>query len=146
MTKMDPDRFSESVEDYLESILVLSSQLESVRSVDVASYLGFSKPSVSHAVKLLQEDGLVEVGPGKHLHLSEKGEQIARETYSRHMFFTGMLESLGVRRDVAEQDACRIEHILSAESFAALQKLYSAWQENQPSSSAQDGPDKETPL
>lgn len=127
MTKNTLDRFSESVEDYLESILVLSEQLETVRSVDVASYLGYSKPSVTHAVKLLHEDGLVEVGPGKKLSLTEKGRSIAEETYSRHTFFTDMLESLGVRRDVAEQDACRIEHILSSESFEALQKLYVTW-------------------
>lgn len=129
MTKNTIDHFSESVEDYLESILVLSGQLETVRSVDVASYLGFSKPSVSHAVKLLHEDGLVEIGPGKKLSLTEKGKAVAEETYSRHTFFTDMLESLGVRRDIAEQDACRIEHILSKESYEALQKLYVAWSE-----------------
>lgn len=138
MTKNTLDRFSESVEDYLESILVLSGQLETVRSVDVASYLGFSKPSVSHAVKLLHEDGLVEIGPGKKLSLTEKGKAIAEETYSRHTFFTDMLENLGVRRDVAEQDACRIEHILSSESYEALQKLYVAWKTQNKEVSDQD--------
>lgn len=131
MTKVNGDHFSESVEDYLESILVLSSQLDTVRSVDVASHLGFSKPSVSHAVKLLQEDGLIIVGPGKKLSLTEKGKAIAEETYQRHTFFMMMLEDLGVSNDIAEKDACRMEHMISKETFEALKKLYQDWKDLQ---------------
>lgn len=114
----------ESLEDYLESILVLSQKLDHVRSVDVASHLGFSKPSVSHAVKLMTEQGLVEMSHGKQLSLTEKGESIAREVYNRHQFFTHMLESIGVDRKTAEEDACRIEHVISQETFEAIQRFY----------------------
>lgn len=125
MTTRNPDsHLSESVEDYLEAILILSGQLPYVRSVDVASYLGFSKPSVSHAVKLLAQDGLIEITESKHLALSESGRKAAEETYRRHVFFTGMLEAIGVSRDVAEEDACRIEHIISEETFLAIQRYY----------------------
>ncbi len=121
--KKDP-KLTESVEDYLESILVLSTQLEHVRSVDVASHLGFSKPSVSHAVKLLAEEGLIEIGPNKYLILTEKGKEIATATYRRHVFFTDMLTSIGVDIDIAEADACRIEHVISEETFQAIVKFY----------------------
>lgn len=118
------EQLSESVEDYLESILVLSGQLPNVRSVDVASYLGFSKPSVSHAVKLMQEEGLIEMSPNKFLSLTEKGRQAAEATYQRHVFFTDMLESIGVPKEIASEDACRIEHIISEETFQAIQNYY----------------------
>lgn len=117
-------QLSESVEDYLESILILSSQLDHVRSVDVASYLGFSKPSVSHAVKLLQEDGYLEINPNKYLLLTPKGRQAAEAVYKRHVFFSEMLENIGVPRDIAQADACRIEHIISEETFEAIQNFY----------------------
>ena len=77
----------ESLEDYLESILVLSQKIDPVRSVDVASYLGFSKPSVSHAVKLLEKDGYLQLDKNKYLYLTEEGKRIAQETYRRHKFF-----------------------------------------------------------
>ena len=80
-------QLGESMEDYLEAILVLSKCLDHVRSVDVASYLGFSKPSVSHAVKLLSEQGLIVLDVSKFLTLSEEGKRIAEETYARHTFF-----------------------------------------------------------
>lgn len=133
-------QLSESVEDYLESILVLSSQLKNVRSVDVASYLGYSKPSVSHAVKLLQEEGLLEVTPNKFLILSEEGKKAAEATYQRHVFFTDMLEQIGVRRDVAEEDACRIEHIISEETFQAIQDFYRRAREEEKSLEKQNSP------
>ena len=106
---MSPDKkdskLTESVEDYLESILVLSTKLPHVRSVDVASHLGFSKPSVSHAVKILSEEGLIEVLPSKFLVLTEKGKEIAQSTYNRHVFFTDMLTSIGVDLNTAQADA-----------------------------------------
>ncbi|MCF0245523.1 MAG: metal-dependent transcriptional regulator [Ileibacterium sp.] len=119
---------SESIEDYLESILVLSTQLKNVRSVDVASYLGYSKPSVSHAVKLLVEDGLVELSPNKYLLLTEEGKKAAEETYQRHVFFSDMLEAIGVPKDIAAEDACRIEHVISQETFEAIRRYYESRQ------------------
>ena len=116
---------SESIEDYLESILVLSEQLENVRSVDVASYLGYSKPSVSHAVRLLEKEGLIELSPSKHLSLTEEGKKAAEATYQRHLFFSEMLESMGVPKDIAAEDACRIEHVISQESFEAFRRCFS---------------------
>lgn len=121
--KKDP-KLTESVEDYLESVLVLSSQLPHVRSVDVASHLGFSKPSVSHAVKMLAEEGLLEVTPNKFLLLTEKGKEVAENTYQRHVFFTDMLTAIGVDLDTAQEDACRIEHVISEETFQAIKEFY----------------------
>ena len=128
-------QLGESMEDYLEAILVLSKCLDHVRSVDVASYLGFSKPSVSHAVKLLSEQGLIVLDVSKFLTLSEEGKRIAEETYARHTFFSDMLQNIGVpqasiiigsneTRFVATEDACRIEHVISQETFEAIKKYY----------------------
>lgn len=114
----------ESLEDYLEAILVLEGALEHVRSVDVASYLGFSKPSVSHAMKLLAQKELIKLDTSKILQLTEKGRSIADATYKRHCFFVEMLTSIGVPKNIANEDACRIEHVLSEESFNAIQKYY----------------------
>ena len=117
-------QLGESMEDYLEAIYVLSQQLESVRSVDVASYLGFSKPSVSHAVKVMSEKGLVRLDQGKILHLTDEGKEIAQSTYQRHCFFSDMLENIGVNKETAAKDAYRIEHVISEESFEAIQNFY----------------------
>ena len=117
-------QLGESMEDYLEAIYVLSQQLESVRSVDVASYLGFSKPSVSHAVKVMSEKGLVRLDQGKILHLTDEGKEIAQSTYQRHCFFSDMLENIGVNKETAAKDDCRIEHVISEESFEAIQNFY----------------------
>ena len=114
----------ESLEDYLESILVLSEKIDHVRSVDVASYLGFSKPSVSHAVKLLEKDGYLHLDENKFLYLTDAGNRIATETYRRHRFFREMLEEIGVPKTIAENDACRMEHVISQETFDAIQKYY----------------------
>ncbi len=114
----------ESMEDYLEAILVLSQQIEHVRSVDVASYLGFSKPSVSHAVKLMEKKGLVQLDDSKILDLTDEGRQIAQATYQRHCFFTQMFEEIGVPKEIAEEDACRIEHYISEETYQAIQKYF----------------------
>ena len=107
-------QLGESLEDYLESILVLSKCLDHVRSVDVASYLGFSKPSVSHAVKLLAQQGHIHLDDNKFLTLTETGKKIAEE----------MLENIGVPKDIAQEDACHIEHVISQETFDAIQKYY----------------------
>ena len=117
-------KLGESLEDYLESILVLSNCLDHVRSVDVASYLGFSKPSVSHAVKLLVEQQFIQLDANKFITLTNKGMKIADETYRRHLFFTDMLTAIGVPKDIAQDDACRMEHVISDETFEAIQKYY----------------------
>lgn len=118
-------KLTESMEDYLEAVLILSSQLPSVRSVDVASYLGYSKPSVSHAVKVMIAKGLLEATASKQLLLTPKGKEIAQGTYQRHVFFTQMLTDIGVDLKTAEEDACRIEHVISEETFQAIRTYYS---------------------
>lgn len=122
-------KLTESMEDYLEAVLILSSQLPCVRSVDVASYLGYSKPSVSHAVKAMISRGFLEVTASKQLVLTSQGEEIAKATYQRHVFFTQMLTNIGVDTKTAEEDACRIEHVISEETFQAIRSYFSS-QEN----------------
>ncbi len=109
----------ESAENYLEAILALGER-GPVRSIDVAQHLGVSKPSVSRAVSLLREGGFVVMEPGGVLSLTDEGQEIAERIYERHLLLTRWLIHLGVSKDVAAQDACRIEHDLSVESFDAL--------------------------
>ena len=112
----------ESAEDYLEAILVLSKQGGGVRSVDIASMLGVSKPSVSHAMKLLREDGYIAMDRYGTVTLLEKGEEIAVRIYERHQVLTKMLEGLGVSEEVAKADACKLEHDVSDESFEKIKE------------------------
>ena len=112
----------ESAEDYLEAILVLSKQGGGVRSVDIASMLGVSKPSVSHAMKLLREDGYIAMDRYGTVTLLEKGEEIAMRIYERHQVLTKMLEGLGVSEEVAKTDACKLEHDISDESFEKIKE------------------------
>ena len=112
----------ESAEDYLEAILVLSKQGGGVRSVDIASMLGVSKPSVSHAMKLLREDGYIAMDRYGTVTLLEKGEEIAVRIYERHQVLTQMLEGLGVSEEVAKADACKLEHDISNESFEKIKE------------------------
>ncbi len=116
----------ESAEDYLEAILRLSEKEKEVRSVDIASMLGVSKPSVSHAMKLLREDGYIAMDRYGTIMLEEKGAVIARRIYERHRILASFLESLGVPEEVALQDACKMEHDISEESFAKLKEHYYA--------------------
>ena len=101
-------------------LLVIGQQKGSVRSIDVAQYMGFSKPSVSRAVGLLRENGYLTVDSSGFLKLTKSGLEIADRIYERHQFFSAWLMSLGVPRETAVRDACRIEHAISAESFAAM--------------------------
>ena len=110
----------ESGEMYLETIYVLSKKSDSVRSLDVADYMGFSKPSVSRAVKLLKEGEYLTVDKDGYLHLTESGLAVAKKIYERHTVLTELLVSLGVSRETAAEDACKIEHVISDESFAAM--------------------------
>lgn len=114
---------NESIENYLETILMLSERKPVVRSVDVANELGFTKPSVSVAVKNLKEAGKITVSKEGYLYLTESGKQIAETIYERHRFFSQWLVSLGVDEVIAQSDACRMEHALSPESFAAIKEF-----------------------
>ena len=113
---------NESLENYLETILVLSRKLPVVRSVDIANELNFKKPSVSVAMKNLREKQYITVTDSGFIYLTDSGKQIAEMIYERHRFITAFLTSLGVDEKIAAEDACRIEHVISEESFAALKE------------------------
>lgn len=112
-----------SGEDYLEAILVLQKQKGLVRSIDVAHHMDFSKPSVSRAMGNLRQDGLLEVHDGGELALTEKGMAIAQNIYERHTILTDLFISLGVPSQVAAEDACLVEHVISEETFTHLKAL-----------------------
>ncbi|MDE7361821.1 MAG: metal-dependent transcriptional regulator [Oscillospiraceae bacterium] len=114
------DRIFESKENYLETILILHDRNGEVRSVDIAAEMEFSKPSVSVAMKNLREEGCISVDKNGYITLTKRGREIAERVYERHLLFTSWLTSMGVPEDIAAEDACRIEHCLSAESFAAI--------------------------
>lgn len=111
---------NESTENYLETILMLSRTLPVVRSVEVAETLGFTKPSVSVAMKNLREKNYVTVTKEGYIYLTDTGRQIAETIYERHELLTSWLTALGVDKDIAEEDACKMEHVISAESFTAI--------------------------
>lgn len=111
-----------SSEDYLEAILMLSKKLPVVRSVDVASELGFKKPSVSVAMKNLRERELITVTSQGYIYLTDAGKKIAEYVYEKHVWFTNWLVSLGVSEAQASIDACMMEHAISEESFLAIKK------------------------
>ena len=112
-------------EDYLEAILVLANSKGFVRSIDVANLLEFSKPSVSRAVSVLKEAGYITVDENHYLFLTDSGRKIAEEIYERHRFFTDFLTKIGVDPIIAEEDACQMEHVVSAESFEKLKEFWS---------------------
>ena len=117
-------KMQESPEDYLETIYMLSLEKDEVRSIDVARHLGFSKPSVSVAMKRLRENGYVNMDDNNYLTLTDAGKEIAVKVFERHNVRAGYLRSVGVSADTAARDACRIEHVLSEESFQILKGLY----------------------
>ena len=110
----------ESGEMYLETILILSREKGSVRSIDISEYMGYSKPSVSRAVGLLKSGNYITVEDDGHILLTDDGRQIAEKIMSRHTLLTRMLESLGVSRETAAADACKMEHVISDETFDAI--------------------------
>ena len=114
----------ESAEDYLEAILRLSRQGEGVRSIDVATMLGVSKPSVSHAMKLLREDGYIAMDRYGTITLLDKGAEIANNIYERHRVLSQMLESMGVSKETALADACKMEHDISQETFEKSKEYF----------------------
>ena len=113
-------KIHESAENYLETILILKKRLGQVRSIDIASELSFSKPSVSVAMKNLRLNGYIDVSKDGYITLLEKGQEIAERIYERHTLFSDWLIALGVSPEVAAEDACRIEHVISDETFEAF--------------------------
>ena len=120
----------ESGEMYLESILVLSKKKDRVRSIDVVEYMGFSKPSVSRAIRLLRGGGYVNMDADVYLTLTEAGLEVASKIYERHSLLSSFLISLGVSEETADADACKIEHHISDESFAAIKQYVDEAKEN----------------
>ncbi len=114
---------NESAENYLETILVLSKRLPVVRSVDIAAEMNFKKSSISVAMKNLRENGYIRVNDAGFITLTENGRDIAEMIYERHTFLSEWLISLGVDEKTAAKDACRMEHDLSRDSFAAIKKF-----------------------
>lgn len=112
----------ESMEDYLETIYVLRKRLPVVRSIDIATELGYSKPSVSVAMKNLKTRGFVTVSQEGYISFTEQGEALASQTFERHTVIRDWLISLGVNEETASEDACEIEHDMSSETFQALKK------------------------
>lgn len=113
---------NESAENYLETILILSKCRPVVRSVDIANELNFKKSSVSVAMKKLREGGHITVTPEGFIYLTETGRNLAEKIYERHLMLSSWLEQLGVTPETASADACRIEHVISSESFEAIKK------------------------
>ncbi len=114
---------NESAENYLETILVLSKKLPVVRAVDIANELDFKKSSVSIAMKNLREKEQITVTDAGYIYLTDTGREIAEMIYERHEMISQGLMALGVPEDIATEDACRIEHVISKESFEAVKKL-----------------------
>lgn len=113
---------NKSAEDYLETILILSKSLPVVRSIDIATEMGFSKPSVSIAMKHLRDKHHITVSDAGFISLTDSGRQIAEMIYERHQFLSTWLMQLGVDEKIALEDACKIEHVISSESFEAIKK------------------------
>jgi len=114
----------ESGQMYLEAIHVLLQRNERIRAIDIGAYLGYTKPSVSRAVGLLKNSGHISVDDDGYIQLTEKGAQFAEQLYERHTVLTNMLMALGVDEETAAEDACRIEHVISDPSFAAVKEHY----------------------
>ena len=116
-------KLQESGEMYLKTILQLSLQKSSVHSIDISEFMGFSKPSVSRAVSILKESGYIDIHEDKSITLTESGKEIATRLYERQVVMSYLLRTMGVSEDTAFEDACRMEHIISDESFAAVKQF-----------------------
>ena len=119
-------KHNRSSEDYLETILILSERLPVVRSIDIAIELNFSKPSVSVAMKHLKESGKINVSTAGEITLTDTGKEIAEKVYERHRVLAQMLVTLGVNEKTANEDACEMEHVISEETFRAIQNHINA--------------------
>ena len=120
----------ESAEMYLETILILEKNNGNVRAIDIAHYMQFSRPTVSEQLKRLAADGFLELDANKRISLTPKGLQIAEETYNRHNSLAEIFIWMGVSEQTAFEDACRIEHYISAETFNCLRKHYESDRKN----------------
>lgn len=116
-------RLQESGEMYLETIYVLSNKGGDVRSIDISEHMGYSKPSVSRAVSLLKSGGYITMDRDNYIHLTDEGYEIAHKIYERHTVLTAMLVRLGVSEETASEDACRMEHTISDETFEAIRSF-----------------------
>ena len=112
----------ESAEMYLETILILSKELENVRAIDICKKMNFSKPSVSRAMKNLSNENYISISDKGYITLEEKGLDIAKKIYERHELLTEYFERLGISSQTAEDDACKIEHVISDETFKVIKK------------------------
>ena len=119
----------ESTEMYLETIHVLKEEKGSVRAVDIANRMGYSKPTISEWMSKLSKQGLIKPYTGREIELTPEGEKIASKVYERHVLLTKLLENIGVTAETAEEDACRIEHYISDETFEALKNHYAEYHE-----------------
>lgn len=119
-------KLAESTENYLENILILQNRLGEVRSIDIAVEMGFSKPSVSRAVHLLADNGYLIFEENGSIKLTDKGMASASSVYERHLFLHDLLVHFGVSEDVAAEDACRIEHVISEETFLRMKEYFPA--------------------
>ncbi len=115
---------TEAVENYLETILILSQKQPDVHAIDICSYLGYSRPTVSIILKKMKDEGLVTVDSDNHIRLTDVGKGVAEHIYDRHKVLTDFFTYLGVNRDVASEDACKVEHDISDETFDLLKKYY----------------------
>lgn len=113
---------SEAIENYLETIYILSQRQSEVHAIDICSYLSYSRPTVSIVLRQMREHGLVTVNAENHIYLTKEGQRIAERIYERHEVLTQMLTMLGVNHEIALRDACKIEHDLSDETFAAIKQ------------------------
>lgn len=117
-------KIQESAENYLETILVLKGRKGEVRSIDIANEMNFSRPSVSHAMKQFRENGYIVMDENGYIELTEQGKEIAERIYERHTLLSEFLMELGVEEKTAKEDACRMEHAISEESFRKLQRYW----------------------
>ncbi|MBQ6979705.1 MAG: metal-dependent transcriptional regulator [Clostridia bacterium] len=113
-------KIQESGEMYLESILILSKRKGAVRSIDIAEHLNYSKPSISRAMSILRAENYIYIDKNGHIFLTEKGKCVADKIYERHTVLTALLTEIGVSPETAADDACRIEHVISDETFNAI--------------------------
>ncbi len=112
----------ESGEMYLETILVLSKKMNAVRSIDICTEMGFSKPSISRAMHLLKDGGYIEIDESGFITFTDLGREIAEKIYERHTVLTAMFKAIGVDEETASEDACRIEHVISDKTFEAVKR------------------------
>ena len=119
-----------AAEDYLETILVLTKKQGKVRSVDIANYMNYSKPTISVFMKQLRENGYIEMDGGGYIALTEKGAEIAGRTYERHNILAKFLMGLGVDEETAYEDSCKIEHVISEKSINCIRSVLYPWIKN----------------